>query len=70
LTIAKNRSTSPAATWEDEENIEFLNDESWNRELDEFFNAIKSKRKVKSGNSDDALKLMKIIDRIYSFSKI
>tara|TARA_B100001105_G_scaffold253755_1_gene247955 strand:- start:559 stop:1545 length:987 start_codon:yes stop_codon:yes gene_type:complete len=70
LTIAKNRSTSPAATWKDENNLEFPNDESWNRELNEFFNAIKSKRRVKSGNSDDALKLMKIIDRIYSFSKI
>ena len=69
LVIAKNRSSAPAATWEDENNLEFPNDESWNRELNEFFNAIKSKRKVKSGNSDDALKLMKIIDRIYSFSK-
>jgi len=70
LVIAKNRSSAPAATWEDENNLEFPNDESWNRELNEFFNAIKSKRKVKSGNSDDALRLMKIIDRIYSFSKI
>tara|TARA_B110000438_G_scaffold302404_1_gene359980 strand:+ start:692 stop:1678 length:987 start_codon:yes stop_codon:yes gene_type:complete len=70
LIIAKNRSTSPAASWEDEEQISFPNDESWNRELDEFFNAIQCNGKIKSGNSDDALKLMRIIDRIYSFSKI
>ena len=70
LSIAKNRSTSPAASYEEVDKIEFPNDESWNRELDEFFNATKSKRKVKSGNSDDALKLMRIIDRIYSFSTV
>ena len=69
LTIAKNRSTAPAATWEDEENITYHTDESWMSEADEFFSAINSNRKVKTGNSYDALKLMKIIDKIYSFRK-
>ena len=67
--IVKNRSTYPAATWEDEENITYHTDESWMSEADEFFKAIKSDRKVKIGNSDDALKLMKIIDKIYYFRK-
>ena len=69
LTIAKNRSTAPAATWKDEKNITYHTDESWESELTEFFSAIKSNREVKLGNSSDALKLMKIIDKIYLFKK-
>ena len=69
LTIAKNRSTAPVATWKDEKNITYHTDESWESELTEFFSAIKSKREVKLGNSSDALKLMKIVDKIYSFKK-
>jgi len=67
LTIAKNRSTAPAATWKDEEKIRYHTDESWESEVDDFFSAIKSNSSVKTGNSSDALKLMKIIDKIYSF---
>ena len=69
LSIAKNRSTAPAATWEDEEHIRYNTDESWQSEADEFFAAITTSREVKIGNSSDALKLMKIIDKIYSFRK-
>ena len=69
LTIAKNRSTAPAATWEDEEHITYHNDESWHSETKEFFSVINSKGPVKSGSSTDALKLMKIVDKIYSFDK-
>ena len=67
LTIARNRSVAPAATWEDEEDITYHTDESWQSEAVEFFSAIKLNRLVKTGNSSDALKLMKIIDKIYSF---
>jgi len=67
LTIAKNRSTAPAATWEEETDTTYHTDESWNSEAVEFFSAIKSKRTVNIGNSLDALKLMKIVDKIYSF---
>jgi predicted dehydrogenase len=69
LTIAKNRSTAPAATWEDEENITYHTDESWQSEADEFFSAIRLDRKLITGSSSDALKLMKVIDKIYSFRK-
>lgn len=70
LTISKNRSIAPAAIWEDEENISYFVDESWNSEAEEFFSSIKSKRKVRIGNSSDALKLMQIIDKIYSYRKM
>ena len=69
LTITKNRSIAPAATWEDEEDITYHTDESWRSEAVEFFSAIQSNRSVAIGNSADALKLMKIIDKIYSFRK-
>ena len=69
LTIARNRSMAPAATWEDEEKITYHSDKSWNSEVKEFFTAIDSNRKVKIGNSFDAHKLMKIIDKIYTFRK-
>jgi len=69
LTITKNRSVAPAATWEDEENITYHMDESWTSEAEEYFSAIRLERKVKIGNSVDALALMKIIDKIYTFKK-
>ena len=69
LTITKNRSIAPAATWEDEEDITYHTDESWRSEAVEFFSAIQSNRAVAIGYSADALNLMKIIDKIYSFRK-
>ena len=65
LSIAKNRSTAPAATWEDEEHITYHNDSSWAFEMREYFEAIRKGQRINSGNSDDALKLMKVIDTIY-----
>lgn len=65
LTVAKNRSTAPAATWEDEEQIQFHTDNSWDSEIDYFLNSVEKNIPVSIGNSQDASKLMKIIDRIY-----
>ena len=65
LTIAKNRSVAPAATWEDEEHITYHNDFSWEFEMHEYFDAIHNGQRIRSGSSDDALKLMKVIDTIY-----
>jgi 1,5-anhydro-D-fructose reductase (1,5-anhydro-D-mannitol-forming) len=65
LSIAKNRTTAPAATWEDEERITYHTDISWRSEIEHFFNAILNDTNIEIGNSTDALKLMKIIDKIY-----
>ena len=67
LTIAKNRSTAPAASWEDEENITYDTDDSFESEIREFSSCVMTGKKVSTGNSLDALKLMKIIDKIYSY---
>lgn len=66
LTIAKSRSAAPAATWQDEVRTEYLNNNSWRYEMSQFFDAIREDRPVKIGNSDDALRLMTIIDKIYA----
>lgn len=65
LSIAKNRSTSPAATWEDEDRIKYETDSSWRNEVDYFFDAIINDQPIKIGNSNDALSVMRLIDRIY-----
>jgi predicted dehydrogenase len=65
LSLARNRSTAPAATWKDEVKTQYIDDHSWRYEMEHFFNAIKNDEGIKIGNSSDALKLMKIIDEIY-----
>ena len=65
LSIARNRTTAPAATWEDEEQITYHTDTSWKSEVNHFFNAITEDKPVEIGNSADALELMKLIDKTY-----
>ena len=66
LTISKNRSIAPSAKWEERKHTTYESDTSWTSEANEFINSIK-KNKVSRGNSDDAIKLMKVIDQIYTF---
>jgi predicted dehydrogenase len=65
LSVARNRSAAPAATWKDEVTTKYTNNNSWRYEMDHFFDAIINDTPVTIGNSDDALKLMTIIDEIY-----
>ncbi len=65
LSVAKNRSTAPAATWEDEERITYHDDSSWQSEIDHFFKAIEEDSKIDVGNSNDAMNVMKTIEAIY-----
>lgn len=65
LSIAKNRTTAPAATWEDEEHIMFHTDKSWENEVNQFFNSIIEDKPIEIGNSENALELMKLIDKTY-----
>ena len=65
LSIAKNRTTAPAAIWEDEERITFHENISWQSEINHFIDSINNNKKVMLGSSDDALRLMKLIDNIY-----
>jgi predicted dehydrogenase len=65
LSIAKNRTTAPAATWEDEEHITFPADVSWVSEINHFLDAIIDDTPISIGNSTDALEVMKLIDKTY-----
>jgi predicted dehydrogenase len=66
LTIAKNRSVAPAATWEDEERTAYHEDHSWESEINQFFDSVKNGTKVQLGSSEDALKLIGTIESIYN----
>lgn len=45
--------------------VKYLEDNSWNREIEEFANAITGRGIIKFGNSADALETMKLVYRIY-----
>ena len=70
LSIAQNRSTAPVATWEDEVHEIYKINKSWESEISHFISAIKNNNKIKVGNSNDALKLMRLIDLTYSNSSL
>jgi 1,5-anhydro-D-fructose reductase (1,5-anhydro-D-mannitol-forming) len=69
LAVANNRTSAPAATWEDERYYRYPSDDSWKIEVEEFFGAIRANRCVEFGNSSDALKLMELVDQIYKFRR-
>lgn len=65
MTIARNRTDPPAAMWTDEENKVFHTDRSWERELRVFVNSIRSDQEIPTGNTKDAFKLMKLVEKVY-----
>ena len=65
LTVARNRTKAPAATWEDETRFVFETDHSMDDEVHLFYDAVISGRRPQSGNVDDALNVMRLIDAIY-----
>jgi predicted dehydrogenase len=70
LAYAINQSTSPMTTkFPDTTVSKFDIDESWDLEINEFTNAIQNNEKIDTGNSQDALKLMTLIEKIYEDSK-
>lgn len=69
LTVAKNRTMSPAAVWEDEEKTVFHVDTSWADETNYFLDCVLENRTVETGSSRDALKVMQLIDTVYTAEK-
>lgn len=66
LTVAKNRTTPPAAMWTDEEKIVYRVDNSWNRELGIFAHAIRNDTAINVGSTNDALKIMRLVEKVYN----
>lgn len=66
LTIAKNRTLPPAATWSSEEKIIYRVDTSWKREMRVFVDAIRNDTEINVGNTKDALKVMRLVEKVYN----
>lgn len=66
LTIAKNRATAPAANFDTEERMHYAIDTSWAGEAEHFMDAVSLGMPVTMGNSQHALAVMELIDRIYA----
>ncbi len=66
LTIAKNRSKPPAASWEKDIITSYPIDNSWKNEVKEFLLSIQDKRDPIMGNINDAINVMSLIDEIYA----
>lgn len=69
LSFTKDRTTSPAATWSEEETLSFEVDTSWRKELANFIEAIVKDLPITSCGIDDALELMTMVDKVYSSSE-
>jgi 1,5-anhydro-D-fructose reductase (1,5-anhydro-D-mannitol-forming) len=65
LTIALNRSPAPAAKHTQEERLNFKEDRSFKREVDEFINCVKNGHNPKYGTIDDAETIMRLIEKVY-----
>ena len=67
LTLAKNRSKPPAASWEEDIITTYPIDNSWKNEIEEFLFSIKENREPAMGNIKDAINVMSLIDKIYAY---
>lgn len=65
LSVARNRAMAPAVAWGDEVKTLFPVDTSWADETTSFLDAILEDRPITTGNSADALRVMRLIARIY-----
>lgn len=65
LTIRENEYPFIAGKSNKEEQIKFTDDYSWDSEVEHFFSSIKENTTPKLGNSNDAVRLMRIINTIY-----
>ena len=66
IAIAKNRTPPPEASWTEEEKLVFHTDQSWEKELGIFVDAIRQNKKIPVGSPQDAVKLMKLVEKIYA----
>ena len=66
LNIVKNRTEAPSATWTEEEEHFFSVDDSWERELTIFRDAILDDCPIEYCGIDDAVQLMGMVDQVYA----
>ncbi|WP_437187186.1 Gfo/Idh/MocA family protein [Planctomicrobium sp. SH668] len=66
MTVERNRHIGPAIEWGEKQVYYFENDTSWLSEIAHFFDCVSNDRPIQQGCSEDALRLMKIVDRVYA----
>lgn len=66
LSIARNSEAGVGSAWDKEEKILYNINTSWENEVKIFLDSIDSDKPVPVGNSRDALKLMKLVDKVYA----
>jgi 1,5-anhydro-D-fructose reductase (1,5-anhydro-D-mannitol-forming) len=66
LAIKHNDRNSEQGEFESEEHIIFHTDTSWVTEVEQFFAAVINQKPVALGSSEDALRLMQAMDRVYA----
>lgn len=66
LSIKRNPSQLQDGRFEREELINYRVDTSWQSEIDHFFDCIERNVPVRYGTSQDALRVMQLIDRVYA----
>ena len=65
LAIKHNDKNRSQGQFESEERVTFHTDTSWQSEVEQFFEAIRTGAPITLGNSEDALRLMQAMGRIY-----
>ena len=65
LTIATNRTEAPSATWSDEDHHTFTIDDSWEREMALFRDAILEDHQIETCGIEDAIQVMEMVDKVY-----
>lgn len=70
LTIRENVIPFVAGKSNKEHQITFKEDFSWDLEINHFFDSVENKTNVKLGNSNDAVKLMELVKKIYDNGKV
>ncbi len=65
LSVARNFE-APKSTWDREEVMTYNVDTSWEKEMSLFFKSILNNTAVPAGNTQDAQKLMRLVDMVYA----
>jgi len=69
LAIKKNSKGTHDGNFDSEQRINYRIDHSWDSEINHFLDCIENDDRPALGNSDDAVEIMKLIDKIYKDSQ-
>lgn len=65
ISIAKNRTQAPTATWTEEERYTYPVNTSWEREMGIFVDCIRQGADIPTCGIEEAVDLMRMVDKVY-----